>query len=200
MRSVKITTIYKIQLKPQVLNGMILLGATLSRLRARALGYQSGACTMRTPLFVLLIAGASLAYPITVPVIYYDFKADGSNEAFENDSCNIPGGGPEKPGMVQQRIGTDRKPRLATQFPTTYPILSNCKIIDYQGTVRCDTSRYPWPSKCSRSLEQWFWPSGSTGRSAACAFSFDTTKGIWGYTGLVLEVFHRLGRIPTRRE
>lgn len=80
-----------------------------------------------------------------LPVIFYDYKADGSNPAFNKQQCNKP-----TKGAVRGKLGPDRKPVFNTSWNT--------------GSI---------PLVCNSTIGDWFWPSGNNGRSTNANWYFD---------------------------
>ena len=122
-------------------------------------------------LFILLsISAVSRAqgYPDTlwVPVIFYDYKADGSNPAFNQDQCNQWFGVTPITGLVRNTIGPNDKPVVNPAYTGVYNGYSTM------------------PPVCYQSIGQWFWPSGTAGPSAGVTWTFTPADTSWGYTGL----------------
>lgn len=114
--------------------------------------------------FISPLEGQDLGLPDTMhfPVIFYDYKADGSNPAFEQ-GCGSSGGVKE---MVVDTIANSLFPK-----PSRNPIVPS----DYADRVQC-----------YESVGQWFQPSGTGGPSTAASFYFDKDgDSTWKYSGLV---------------
>jgi fibro-slime domain-containing protein len=103
-------------------------------------------------------AGAQ-TYPDTLwaPVIFYDYKADGSNPAFEQDACNKG----LMPGLVSDTIGPNDKPVINPAYAGNYP------------------------ASCRNSIGDWFYPSGNAGRSTTAQWVYNPADTSWGWNGLV---------------
>jgi len=121
-------------------------------------------------VFLLLgMAAATLGqdYPDTlwIPVIFYDYHADGTNPAFQNDVCNQWFGSPLVTGLVRSTIGPNDKPVVNPDYNPVYPGYSAMQ------------------PACFQSIGQWFWPSGSAGPSAGVTWSFAPADTSWWYAG-----------------
>jgi len=102
---------------------------------------------------------AQQTYPDTlwVPVIFYDYKADGSNPAFEQDACNKG----LMPRLVSNTIGPNDKPVINPAYAGNYP------------------------ASCRNSIGDWFYPSGNAGRSTTAQWVYNPADTSWGWNGLV---------------
>lgn len=112
---------------------------------------------MKTLTLLALLALGAMAQmlPNTVylPVIFYDYRADGSNPAFEQE-CVSSG---IVPGMVDNRIQDPSMPK-----PSVNSIAP---------------SAYSDRPQCYETVGQWFFPSGTGGPSTTATFYLDTVGG-----------------------
>jgi fibro-slime domain-containing protein len=140
-----------------------------------------GASGMRSPFFpfssftgigsfiLLLNIGsiAQLPFPDTlwVPVIFYDYHADGRGD-FE--TCEDPNSNVGRKGMVTSALDAMRKP------------------IPIQATA-CPTVASSFPCACH--LGEWFKVSGRNGSDATCIFECDSLSNpdrpLWSWSNLV---------------
>lgn len=103
----------------------------------------------------VVASGNALPDTVYLPVIFYDYRADGSNPAFQQEVCRVG----RQEGLVDSTLGPNRKPVL-----------------------NLDGAPVDYPAQCYQTLGQWFWPSGTNGPSNAVSFYYDGAR--WRYSGL----------------